>query len=132
MARILILMLPLLALFLKLLYLGSRRLLLHHLVFSIHFGAAALLWTGVLTLAAAALKAIWGHHSASPAWLPDIPYLLYAPGLFLMMIYLLVSMRRTYERSWAYSAVAAVALIFAMGFVFYRTAPHLLILLGAR
>jgi len=132
MARLLILMLPLLALLLKLLYLGSRRPLLHHFVFSLHFGAAALLWTGVLTLTAAGLKASWGHYSTSPAWLPDIPYLLYAPGFVLLMIYLLISMRRTYERSWVHSAAAAVALIVGVGFVFHHGTPHLLPLLGAR
>jgi hypothetical protein len=131
MARLLILMLPLLALFLKLIYLGSRRPLLHHLVFSLHFGAAALLWTGVLTLMAAGLKASWGHHSTSPAWLPDIPYLLYAPGFAVVMIYLLIAMRRTYERGWAYSTAAAVALILGVGFVFHQAAPQLLMLLGA-
>jgi hypothetical protein len=131
MARLLILALPLLALFLKLIYLRSGRPLVHHLVFSLHFGAAALLWTLLMTLTAAGLKAAWGHYSASPAWLPDFVYWLYLPGMLLLAIYLLVAVRRTYARGWWYSAGATLALVVGVGSAFHFSAPTLLRVLGS-
>lgn len=131
MARLLILMLPFFAVLLKLLYLRSGRPLVQHLVFSLHFGAAALLWTLLLTVTAAGIKAAWGHHSASPSWLPDFPIVLYLPGALLLLLYLVVALRRAYARGWSYSAAAAVALTLGVGLAFHFAAPHLLVVLGA-
>jgi hypothetical protein len=131
MARLLVLMLPLIAVALKLLLLPLRRPFVHHLVFALHFGAAALTSTLLLTLTAAAFKWVWGHHSASPDWLPDFAFLLYLPGVLLMVGYLVVALRRTYRVDWLYSVGAAVGLVLVVGIIFQSTAPHLLALLGA-
>jgi hypothetical protein len=93
MARVLILLLPTLAVLFRILAPFRRRPLVQQMVFSLHFGAFALLWTLAMTLTAAAFKAWWGHYLRAPAWLPDFPILLYLPGLLVVLGYLALAIR---------------------------------------
>jgi hypothetical protein len=129
MARVLVLLIPTTAIVLKLLYLRTGRTLVHHLVFSLHLGAAALTWFLTLTLVAAALKAVWGHHSAAPAWLPDFVIWLYLPGLVVMVGYIVAALRRAYGTGWGGAITRGVALLAVIVAFFFTVVPRLLSLL---
>lgn len=129
MARTLVLLLPVFALVLKLLYVSARRPLTHHIVLTLHAGAAALLWFLLLTLLAAALKAWWGHHTAAPAWLPDFAFWLYLPGAALYLGYVAAALRRAYRSSWAGASLRVVLLAAVAVVVFLWVLPRVLVLL---
>lgn len=119
-ANVLILLLPMLAVLLKLVYVRSGRPLIHHLIFSLYTGAAALLWLLLLTLASAALKALWGHHTGAPAWLPDSYFFwLYLPGLAAFLGYLTVALRRTYGSGWVGSVSRTLVLVLGTSLSFF-------------
>lgn len=92
----LLLTLPVLSLVLGLVHLGSGRLLIRHLVFSLHFGAVfafgflALMIAGVL--AKVGIRALGVDALA----LPDVNLLLYVPGGVALLVYLYVSTGRVY------------------------------------
>src|SRR5690606_9963797 len=131
MARIVILMLPATAIVLKVLYLRSRRPLLHHLVFSLHTGSAALLWLLLLVLVAAGLRAWLGHYTAAPEWLPEYAIWLYGPGWLAFLGYVALALRRVYGSSLAGAILRTVFAAAVLGWVFFAATVYLLRLLEA-
>lgn len=115
-----ILLLPALAIVLRLLYIGYGRSTLYGLVFSLHTGAAALFWALTLTSVAFALKVSWQHHTGAPPVLPDFAFWLYLPGAVLFLVYATVALRRTYGSGWVGSAVRVTLITasFTVGFWF--------------
>jgi len=130
MARALILLLPALAVLFRILAPVRRRPFVQQMVFTLHFGAAALLWSLAMTLTAAALKAVWGHHTHSPAWLPEFALWLYLPGSLAMLAYLAAAMRSAWGDGWpvvlARTAVTAVAILAMASFLLPRILERLL------
>lgn len=131
MARIAILMLPAAAVVLKVLYLRSRRPLVHHLVFSLYAGSAALLWQLLLMLVAAGLRAWLGHYTATPEWLPEYAIWLYGPGWLAFLGYVALALRRVYGSSLAGAVLRTVIAAAVLGWAFFAATIHLLRLLEA-
>jgi len=129
MSTALIVILPLAAVVLKAFYVRPARPLVQHLVFALYSGSTALLWFLILMLGAAALRAWFGHYSASPAWLPDFVIWLYMPGLALFAGHLAAALRRTYGSSWAGSVFRSIGLITVIGALTLVALPRLLAVL---
>jgi hypothetical protein len=87
---LLIVMIPSLALTLKLLYVGSKINYVQHLVFAFHFFSIVLL---SLT------------PGAATGWLPDASMILYYLGFVALLGWLLIAMRTVYRQSWLMTSV---------------------------
>jgi hypothetical protein len=129
MTVMLILLLPVAALVLEILYATAHRPLVHHLIFGLYTGAAAGLWFLLLTLLAAGLKLWWGHYSAAPVWMPEFAYWLYLPGIAVVFAYLVAALRRVYGSGWIGSITRAAAVAFVMLVVFVVVVPRVLAVL---
>jgi len=130
MSRVVIVMLPAAAIVLRVLYLRSRRSLLHHLIFSLHVGSAALLWALLLMLAATGLRASWGHYSEAPRWLPDFVFWLWLPGWAVFLGYAALALRRAYGSSLIGSIVRTLIAAAVLGWAFFVGVPRLMMLLA--
>jgi len=131
MSRVVIMLLPAAAIVLKVLYLRSRRPLLHHLIFSLHVGSAALLWALLLMLAAAGLRASWGHYSEAPRWLPEFVFWLWLPGWAVFLGYAALALRRAYGSSLIGSIVRTLIAAAVLGWAFFAGVTRLMRLLAA-
>jgi hypothetical protein len=130
MARVLIALIPLVALILRVLYPRRTPTFVHQLVFSLHFGALALLWMLALTLVAAVLKAVWGHHSAAPGWLPDFAVWLYLPGMGVLLVRLAAWLRGAWGGGRVAAGARTLAVAAAFAGVLFVGVPGVLNALG--
>lgn len=126
MSAMLLLVVPLIAAALKLLYIRPARPLVHHLVFVLYSAAAALLWFLVVTLFAATLRTWFAHYTAAPAWLPEFAYWLHMPSVALVGIYLAIALRRTYGSSWPGAAMRSIVVLVVLAALYSSAIPALL------
>ncbi len=130
MTTILVLMLPVTALALALLYVRKRRPLVQHVIFTLYGGTVALLWMFTVMMIAAAMRASWGHYSAAPAWLPEFALWLYLPAVVLYFGHLAMALRTVYRSGWTGSILRAMAMALIMVALFFVAVPRLLAILG--
>jgi hypothetical protein len=130
----LLLTLPVLSLILGLVHVRSGRLLVQHLVFSLHFGAVFLFGFLALMMAGVLAKAAMTALGISPVEAPDVNPVLYVPGGIALLAYLYLAMRRVYgERSLVGAArFALTAVLFAGSLLlaFLAAALHTMLMLA--
>lgn len=112
-----VLLIPMLALLLQVLYWRAGRYFVEHLVFSIHFFSAFLLFlSGNLLLTTLIIAVARRIKTTSLAFL-DNDLLLTMPLLLVCLIYMLVAVRRVYMQSWALTVLKSVILTVGMIFI---------------
>jgi hypothetical protein len=116
-----VLLIPMLALLLQVLYWRAGRYFVEHLVFSIHFFSAFLLFLSGNLLLTTLFYAVARRVTINLAFLAN-DFLLTMPLLLVCLIYMLVAVRRVYTQSWALTVFKAVILTVGMIFMvqFYR------------
>ena len=108
-------MIPMFALLLQVLYWRAGRYFVEHLVFSIHFFSAFLLFLSanlLLTTAIVALARRFTTHG-----ILDNDLLFTMPLLLVCLIYLLVAVRRVYKQSWVITVFKCLVLTVGIMFI---------------
>jgi hypothetical protein len=106
-----LLMMPVLALTLKLLYLRRRRYFVEHLIFSYHYHAFAFLLIGLLLLGLKLAGAFaYDAEEAWPGWFPL--------ALLAILLYLYVAMKRFYAQPWGKTFLKFVLVNISYLFIF--------------
>ena len=85
-----VIMMPLLALFLKLLYIRRKRFFVEHLIFTFHYHAFLFLATTTILLIGLLTGAFFEENPNYFIW----------PAFFIGWIYLFISMKRVYKQNW--------------------------------
>ena len=94
--KMMLLFMPLVAMFLKLLYLGSRRLFAEHFIFTLHYHAFVFVVMLLVMLA--------GFTASHVAWLSPLKKEAGTVAGWYMVIYLFLAMRFFYHQSWRMTA----------------------------
>jgi hypothetical protein len=112
-----VLLIPMFALLLQVLYWRAGRYFVEHLVFSVHFFSAFLLFlSGNLLLTTLIIAVARRIKSTNLAFL-DNDLLLTMPLLLGCLIYMLVAVRRVYTQGWALTVLKSVILTIGMMFI---------------
>jgi hypothetical protein len=103
------LMIPMYALGLTVLYLGSREYIVKHIVFATHFFSFFLLWHSVLYVVAVIVILIASRMLGRPTNIGDFG--MTSISLSVCLVYLFLSSRRAYQQSWTATVLRSIALV---------------------
>jgi len=111
-----VLLIPMLALLLQVLYWRAGRYFVEHLVFSIHFFSCFLLLLSANLLLTTAIVGVARRFTTNLAIL-DNDLLLTMPLLLICLTYLLVAVRRVYKQGWVLTVLKCLILTCGIMFI---------------